>query len=91
MPSDKKNISKSVSSEKKVYRSDTILKEKLQKLEQTAEQVPVDLKEDIFNVLDNVQLFADILDLFTVKFSQTKAQVIASVDNVISDIQGRNP
>ncbi len=36
------------------------------------ESVPDDLKEEVFSTLETMQLFADVLDVFTTKFIQTE-------------------
>lgn len=39
-------------------------------------KMPEDLKEEVFSTLDSITLFADIVDLFTTKFSMTEVEVI---------------
>lgn len=49
------------------------LTEKLQQMgKKTA--VPEDLKEEVFSTLDTLNLFADIADLFTAKFTMTELE-----------------
>ncbi|MEM9820119.1 MAG: hypothetical protein AAF985_03575 [Bacteroidota bacterium] len=36
------------------------------------EEAPKELKKEVFNTLDTIQLFADIADLFTIKFTRTE-------------------
>lgn len=40
------------------------------------EAPPDDLKEEVFNTLNSINLLADILDLFTLKFTQTEADFL---------------
>ena len=39
---------------------------------QAEEEAPQELKKEVFNTLETIQLFADIADLFTLKFSRTE-------------------
>ncbi len=47
------------------------LESRFQELEPT-ENAPQELKQEVFNTLETLQLVADLADLFTVKFSKTK-------------------
>lgn len=38
-----------------------------------SQEVPTDLKKEVFSTIDAVSLVADILDLFTLKFMQTES------------------
>lgn len=41
--------------------------------------VPKDLKEEIFQTLDTVELMAGMMDLFTIKFAQSEIDFIETV------------
>jgi len=43
---------------------------------QVNEEAPKELKKEVFSTLDTIQLFADIADLFTLKFSRTELDFI---------------
>jgi len=45
------------------------------------QKVPEDLKEEVFGTLDSLNLFGDVLDLFTTKFSKSEANLIDLVSN----------
>ena len=48
------------------------------------ENAPEDLKKEVFNTLDMLNLLGDIADLFTAKFTQTEAvflDIIQDSDN----------
>lgn len=81
MPSDKKD-KKHILPSDKVDAKNGVLRKKMQDLEQDLEQAPEDLKEDVFNALDKIQLFADILDLFTVKFSQAEVELFDTITSI---------
>ena len=49
------------------------LTEKIQQLGQT-EVLPEELKKEVFSTLDTLNLFADIADLFTAKFTMTELE-----------------
>jgi len=38
--------------------------------------IPEELKEEVFNSLDTLHLVADIIDLFTVKFTQSESEFL---------------
>ena len=40
------------------------------------ESAPEELKDQVFDTLDTLNLVADIVDLFTVKFSKTEAEFL---------------
>lgn len=42
----------------------------------SSEPVPEQLKEEVFNSLDTILLVADVVDLFTVKFTQTESEFL---------------
>ncbi|MCB0686133.1 MAG: hypothetical protein KDC53_06400 [Saprospiraceae bacterium] len=44
-------------------------------------QVPDHLKTDIFNTIDIIELTADVLDLFVVKFSQTEISFLEGFED----------
>ena len=45
------------------------------------ENAPVELEKEVFSTLESLQLVADIVDLFTVKFVQTNVEVLGQIDN----------
>ena len=51
------------------------LEEQFQKLGADTE-APKDLKKEVFNTLDTLQLMGDIADLFTAKFTQSEAELM---------------
>ncbi len=42
----------------------------------SSEPAPEELKEEVFRTLDTLNLLADIVDLFTVKFSKSEAEFL---------------
>jgi hypothetical protein len=40
-------------------------------------EVPVDLKDQVFNSIDQIHLMTDVFDLFTGKFGETQAHLIS--------------
>lgn len=48
--------------------------------------VPEELKEEVFGTLDTLNLFADIADLFTLKFSMTEFEAISTVTELADAI-----
>ena len=40
-------------------------------------EVPQDLKKEVFNTVDHLQLASEVFDLFTGKFGQTQVQLIS--------------
>ena len=46
--------------------------------------MPENLKNEVFNTLDTIQLMADVADLFTVKFTQSESQFIDLLNNLQS-------
>lgn len=51
------------------------MKDQFKKLPKT-EAVPDGLKEEVFNSIDSIKLFASILDLFTAKYSLSEMMMI---------------
>lgn len=43
-------------------------------------QVPEHLKKDIFSTIDVIELTADMLDLFVIKFSQAEISFLEGLD-----------
>lgn len=52
------------------------------------DKAPKGLKEDVFHTLDSLNLFADFIDLFTVKFSETE---LIFLDALQTDEDKENP
>lgn len=44
-----------------------------------AEEVPEELKKEVFNSLDSIELVANIFDLFTAKFAKVETDFIDNV------------
>lgn len=61
-----------------------ILEEKFGALESKAE-APEELREEVFNTLDAMGLFADLADLFTVKFTETSAVVLKNLGDLTEE------
>ncbi len=51
------------------------MKDKMKKLGE-GKEVPEKVEEEIFNTLDSMKMMTDIFDLFTVKYTQTKAEIL---------------
>lgn len=45
----------------------------------TNTDVPEDLEDEIFSTLDTIELVAGFMDLFTIKFAQTEAELIDGI------------
>ena len=43
-------------------------------------KLPEEVKKDVFNTLDTLNLIADITDLFTVKFTKTEGEFLNLLD-----------
>lgn len=52
----------------------------LLKLGQQNGEVPEDLKEEVFRSIDNIELSADIIDLFTFKYAYSEASLFGQID-----------
>ena len=52
----------------------------LLKLEQQNGEVPEELKEEVFRSIDNIELSADIIDLFTFKYAHSEASLFGQLD-----------
>ena len=52
----------------------------LLKLEQPYGELPGDLKEEVFKSIDNIELTADIIDLFTFKYAHAEASLFGQID-----------
>lgn len=72
MDNKKKNIPDNTPLKKKAEKN---MEEKFQQLGQNT-KVPEDLRKEVFSTLDTLNLFADIADLFTVKFSMTEIEAL---------------
>ncbi|GJM35374.1 MAG: hypothetical protein DHS20C18_43750 [Saprospiraceae bacterium] len=51
------------------------------------ENAPEELKKEVFNTIDTLNLLGDIADLFTSKFTQTKATFLDLTQNDDSEEQ----
>jgi len=49
------------------------------------ENVPDDIKGEVFNSLNTLALIGDLTDLFTIKFAKTNFNMIGSNDEKLSD------
>jgi len=65
------------------------LVEKFQQLG-TKEALPVELKKEVFGTLDTLNLFADIADLFTAKFTMTELEAFGISTEVEATIEENN-
>ena len=43
-------------------------------------EVPQDLKEDVFNTIDKIELISEMLDLFTTQFLKTESSIFEHMD-----------
>ena len=64
---------------------DEMLWEKLQSIEKESNPAPEELKEEVFSTLDTVNFFADLADLFTVKFTEVELAVLEAMNEVIEE------
>lgn len=63
--------------EKREEKSDTQLHiEQLFQKMLPAEDAPVEVKEEVFNTLDTLNLVGDFVDLFTAKFTQAETEFL---------------
>lgn len=54
--------------------------EELFQASEEEKEAPEVLKEEVFSTLDTLQLAADIIDLFTVKFVESNIKVLTRMD-----------
>ena len=52
---------------------------------ESKENPPAELKKEVFSTLDSLTLLGDITDLFTAKFTKSKAQVIDLINPIDKD------
>lgn len=71
----KDNSKKTVQEELAKKKATENLEEQFQQLGKDT-KAPEDLKKEVFSTLDTLNLFADIADLFTVKFSMTEIEAL---------------
>ena len=50
----------------------TLLEEKFRQMTLESDAAPTELKKEVFNTLNSMILMGDLVDLFTVKFANTK-------------------